>query len=682
MNNITDTDNYRESIGIDLKGRVKSLKLAERNMLLPVFEAIINSIHAIEDANITDGSIEISLEREATFRFDDSEINMPYVSRFTITDNGIGFDEDNYDSFKKAYSTHKASRGGKGLGRFIWLKAFKDVRIESVYYEDSIPFKRTFRFNLRSESGIEKPKLDPLSKKLKRQTKVELSGYTDPYKSKCPKKPSTIANRIIEHCLIYFLRDDCPKITLKDGKTLINLNRRFQDLISGHRFTENFFFGKNEFELTLLKWFEHEEVTHHKISLCANQREVESFNLNKIFQDLTGKIHDSVDDKYYLIVGYLESKYFDHNVNEERTKIQFSQDQLYDTDLIKESELLSALEPVINKHFKKEVETFKEKKLETIRNYITEKAPHYKILENHQGSLDSIIVSESTTEQEMDLKLYKVYQEIDFDSRKNANLILQSLDNEEENPDSMREKYREVLHNLSELNKSKLAQYVIHRKYIIELLEKSLELNIKGKYELEGTVHDIVFPTKKDSDEIDYNEQNLWLIDERLSFHTYLTSDKPLNSISGLETDSIDRPDLAVFNNPFSFVEGDEAPYNSVVLLEFKRPMRDKYDPEKDNPIEQVYDYVAKIRSGKQITRKGRKYPISDNTWFYTYLICDINDKIDRWASYAQLSKTFDGLGYYGYNRDLKCMMEIITFDQVVSNAKKRNKVLFHKLGI
>ena len=48
-----------ESIGIDLKGRVKSLKLAERNMLLPLFEAIVNSIHAIEDAKVRNGKIEI-----------------------------------------------------------------------------------------------------------------------------------------------------------------------------------------------------------------------------------------------------------------------------------------------------------------------------------------------------------------------------------------------------------------------------------------------------------------------------------------------------------------------------------------------------------------------------------------------------------------------------------------------
>jgi hypothetical protein len=214
------------------------------------------------------------------------------------------------------------------------------------------------------------------------------------------------------------------------------------------------------------------------------------------------------------------------------------------------------------------------------------------------------------------------------------------------------------------------------------LFEKSLALNESGKYELEKTVHDIVFPIRTTSDDIDYNDQNLWLIDERLSFHTFLSSDKPLNTIEGLETDSVDRPDLAIFNNPFSFIEGDELPFNSVVLVEFKRPMRKGYTGEDENPIVQLYDYIREIRKGKQILKNGRPYPINDSTKFYCYLVCDVNEKIEKYAVDARMEKTYDGLGYFGYNPSLNCLIDIISFDQVLANAKKRNKVLFHKLGI
>lgn len=680
---ITDMNKQdNESIGIDLKGRVKSLKLAERNMLLPLFEAIINSIHAIEDLKIPNGKIEINIGRETMLEFDDLEINLPAITKFSISDNGIGFDNENYNSFKKAYSTHKAEKGGKGIGRFIWLKAFEDVKIESIYYEDKKIFKRLFRFNLNNETGIEKPSINELNYKPERLTKVDLSGFKNPYKYKCPKKTETIANRIIEHCLIYFLRPKCPDIILLDGPIQIHLNVKFKQLIAGNSYTELFKIKDFNFKLNLIKWFEHDELTYHRISLCANHREVEDFNINKVFQDIHGKIPDEESGKYYLIAGYLESDYLDKNVNDERTEIEFSKDSLFDKDLIFRQELYSAIEPVIRKHFETVVNNFRHRKLEIINKFIGEKAPQYRILAKHANVLDNIVVTENMTDQDIDLKLYKAYQDIDFESRKEVNKILQNIIEDEENPDVLREKYLEVLHNLSELNKSKLTQYVVHRKYIIELFEKSLDLNLKGKYELEKTVHDIVFPTRTDSDEVLFEDQNLWLIDERLSFHTFLTSDKPLNSISGLESESAERPDLLIFNNPITFIEGEDSPFNSVVIVEFKRPMRDNYDPEKDNPIEQLYDYVDKIRKGKQITRKGRRYPINDDTWFYTYLVCDINDKIEKWASYAQLSKTHDGLGYYGYNKDLKCMIEILTFDQVLSNAKKRNRVLFNKLGI
>ena len=296
--------------------------------------------------------------------------------------------------------------------------------------------------------------------------------------------------------------------------------------------------------------------------------------------------------------------------------------------------------------------------------------------------LESIIVSDNSSEEEIDLKLYKAFQDYEFESRKDISFLINCSTIQDDDPEQVREKYLKVLHNIGTFNKSKLAQYVVHRKYIIELFEKSLELNAKGKYELEKIVHDIVYPTKKDSNEVLYEDQNLWLIDERLSFHTYLTSDKALSSIEGLDSNSALRPDLLIFNNPFPFVEGEDFPFNSIILVEFKRPMRDKYDPEKDNPIEQIYDYVEEIRKRKKLTRRGRNYPINESTLFYTYLICDINDKIDRAAKIAQLTKTFDGLGYYGYNKDFNCMIEIIPFEQVLSNAKKRNKILFNKLGI
>jgi hypothetical protein len=671
-----------DKIGIDLKGRVNRLKLAERNMLLPLFEAIVNSIHAIEDIKNPKGEINIKLVRtsQSSLEFESGRL-IPEIIGFEIEDNGIGFNEDNYESFKREYSTHKANRGGLGIGRFMWLKAFYNVSVESVYYEDSTAKKRSFSFNLRTTDGIEQPIVNPLEGKPERKTLIILSGYKDPYKFKCPKKIDTIANRIIEHCLIYFLNNNCPEISLFDGSHKINLNRYFETMTSGNRFTENFSVGKNNFSITLLKWFEHEEFTFHRISMCANNREVEHFNINKVLPDVSSKIKDQITAQNFLIVGYIEGEYFNKNINDERTEITFSRNGVLDKDLISETDLHQELVPVIKKHFNEEVEKFKAVKLERISDFISEKAPQYRILNKYVESFDDVVVTENTTEQELDLKLYRLLQDVEFSSRKEVISVLAEEDIDE-NADVLKQKYLKVFEELTDLNKSKLSQYVVHRKYILELFEKSLGLNAQGKYELEDTVHSIIYPTRTTSNEIDYNNQNLWILDERLSFHSFLSSDKALNSIEDFEGDSKDRPDLMIFNNPISYIEGDEAPFNSVTLVEFKRPMRKGYNEYTDNPIVQLYDYVREIRKGKKLTSDGRTYDINEHTRFYCYLVCDINEKIIEYSENAQLEKTYDGLGYYGYNKSLKCIIDVMPFNQVLSNAKKRNKVLFNKLGI
>jgi len=55
---------------IDVTGRIQNTRLTNQHSLLPLFEAIINSIHAIGDLeNSQTGSIEIRIERDdATIR--------------------------------------------------------------------------------------------------------------------------------------------------------------------------------------------------------------------------------------------------------------------------------------------------------------------------------------------------------------------------------------------------------------------------------------------------------------------------------------------------------------------------------------------------------------------------------------------------------------------------------------
>lgn len=49
---------------VDIVGRIRNLQLPVTQPLIPLFECLVNSIEAIEDAGISDGRIDVYLGRE------------------------------------------------------------------------------------------------------------------------------------------------------------------------------------------------------------------------------------------------------------------------------------------------------------------------------------------------------------------------------------------------------------------------------------------------------------------------------------------------------------------------------------------------------------------------------------------------------------------------------------------
>lgn len=141
---------------INIRGRVKNFNLPKNQPLVPLFEAIVNAIHAIGERKSTDPSFEgqiiIRILRDGQFVLDGTG-ELPQIQSFEIIDNGIGFNEANIASFMESDSTYKAQIGGKGVGRFSWLIAFEKAEIESVYSEEDEYVKRSFDFSI-SNSGI------------------------------------------------------------------------------------------------------------------------------------------------------------------------------------------------------------------------------------------------------------------------------------------------------------------------------------------------------------------------------------------------------------------------------------------------------------------------------------------------------------------------------------------------
>ena len=133
---------------INLEGRVRNVSLPRKQGLRPVFEAIANAIDAIEEKN-AEGTVEIRILRNLSQQtMIEEDPGQHPIYGFEITDTGVGFTEKNWKAFQESDTTVKATQGGKGIGRLLYLKAFDRAEIASTFEEDGKWFRRDFSFSL------------------------------------------------------------------------------------------------------------------------------------------------------------------------------------------------------------------------------------------------------------------------------------------------------------------------------------------------------------------------------------------------------------------------------------------------------------------------------------------------------------------------------------------------------
>ena len=75
-----------------------------------------------------------------------------------------------------------------------------------------------------------------------------------------------------------------------------------------------------------------------------------------------------------------------------------------------------------------------------------------------------------------------------------------------------------IIEKISKTSRNDLIHYIALRKHVLSILSKSIELGDDHRYPDEGTLHDIIFPRRKDSKSLAFENLNLSIIDERLNF--------------------------------------------------------------------------------------------------------------------------------------------------------------------
>ena len=177
-----------------------------------------------------------------------------------------------------------------------------------------------------------------------------------------------------------------------------------------------------------------------------------------------------------------------------------------------------------------------------------------------------------------------------------------------------------------------------------------------------------------------FESQNLWIIDEKLAYHYYLASDLKVSQMKPLNNESDKRPDILIFDKPVAFVEGDY-PFCSAVVIELKKPEKMDYSEDK-NPIQQVIDYIETLKSGKAVDENNAVIRMGKNTQFYCYILANLTPRMVKFSKSYSLKETPDNMGYFGYNSNFNAYIEVIDYKKLLEDSKKRNRVLFDKLGL
>ncbi|WP_370276802.1 MULTISPECIES: ATP-binding protein [Hyphomonas] len=627
-------------------------------ILYCVWEAVSNSIHAIEDRFGEDGlakcgEIKISIETN-----EDGA-----VETVTIFDNGAGFNEKNLGSFDTCDSIEKAQRGGKGIGRLIWFKTFKKVSVESQFEESGYQQKVSFDYDPLSENSIQNEKRST-AKAGSPHSKIILSELASTTKFKMRK--ISFLRDLALHFFSYYVADQMPEIVVSfNGDT-----DKLRDFIS----------SKVEGVVSsTIEVVDPEEETSHTLTIKHLYAEstLSSGLKNRLLFTAHGRVvgdpteierkfalNELPDSKCY--VGVVSGSLLDSQVDQERMSFKLPSRLLNEIHSMAIDSAGFFLADHIAARRTKQAQVISDLLIEHPQLAIrVEKVDNY--LETLSPGMDEEQIGEN-----LFVHLYREERKV---SQK-----LQSMKKSETVDEKFEEDFEELRKNISEQAKNRLAEVVVKRRQILDLLSTYRKINPDSdgkKYHLENAVHDLICPLGHFYGGADYSDHNLWILDDLLAFYHFFASDKTITSFT-TNSDSTKEPD-AIFFNPLGFRrEGTDDP---VAIVEFKRPGKDKVS---GNPVDQVLAYIEKLRDKTVVSPDGSVISnISDKTRFECHVVVELDEATRKLIKRSIAAyETPDGEGYFGFAPEHNATIHVLSYRKLLSDAEKRHEVFFKKLGL
>jgi hypothetical protein len=441
----------------------------------------------------------------------------------------------------------------------------------------------------------------------------------------------------------------------------------------------------NSFDLNVTRYSLPEtsfKNVEHEVALCANSALVKSLTHHylKNSNDRSRPINCNFE---FLLI---ECDYLEDKVNEQRD----------DFNIPSECSPNNTLENTIS--MRDIIESLEDFVYEILTPADFDKASLISNMEEKFGITNAMLeqtkikVRYTDTETSIAKRVLKKYQ----DEIVNDTSQIFDLKTELSSLDPRTEDFREKVNALSwqytstvkKMDMSNLSQLVVRRAAMLEVLKKAVDVMLecqvdgKGRNENEKIIHNVFFPTGKDSrDNIDHD---IWILNEEYHYFKHIASDKSLASIpwgndeklfdSGIDSElealfrknnnahRLKRPDIAIFNE-----EG------AAIIIELKAP-----DVEVQEHIPDLAQYARLImaKSFGRITK------------VYGYLIGTTMDETRMPLNYTRFPS---GLGYFNTDPviDQRTRMpygelysEVLFYDQFIDRAKSRLEIYKEKLKL
>jgi hypothetical protein len=696
---------------LDIRGSKKTTRISDNQFV--VFEELLSNaidsylIRKNATPKILPLDVQFEIELYSSDMFAVDEIGV----KLTCIDNGAGLGDEQVKAFVTKDSTFKDDLKINGIGkcfgsgRVQYFHFFDHLKIESTFEKSNELFLRTLDVasNIKeiSENSFNKEN----DKSGKVQTKVSLTGLSEQAYNKhfiAAHLPADLsAKNIKHHILITFLqrfislKDIIGDFTIQTTTTLFGQTSEPEiitasDLpkklpvddiliVCSHGQTET----SQEHKLTISTYeFSDEEYPRfeHDVALCANSSIVKSLTNKflKVKKDRTRAIKGN----FYLVL--IESEYLESRVNVRRDNfdirsncrngdITSSAPSMEDILESVEDYVLDLLTPT---DFDRE-------------GLIKETGNKFGISPNML--LDTRVkVKYGDTADMIAKRVLKKYQEEIVDDTSSIFDMKEKLlgldPRQTEFRDNVNEMTWKYTSTMKKMDMANLSQLVVRRSAMLEILGNAIKgmLTVQkdgGRNENERIIHNIFFPTGKDSnDQIDHD---IWILNEEYHYFEHIASDKSLSSIPWNDKESLfdedidsalaelfdknntenrlKRPDIAIFNQEGAAIiielkaPGVELQEHTGDLMEYAHLLAAK----SKGRIKKFYGYLIGDTLKPLRLRGYNKFPNS-NGWFGTEPLQDP----ETGQQYGELYS------------------EILFYQDFVDRAEQRLKIYKDKLGI